>query len=229
MTGDAPRYLKPYVEAARRHGGAFETQLWRSRDAQRIRFDTIVAMVGSEAWPKAKVLDLGCGRGDFAAHLAERGIRVGQGIGIEAVPELLQAAQARGLDGWSFAAGDFVADRTLFEVAEPDLCVFSGSLNTLSQRQARSVLERAVAASRLGVVFNFLSDRNGRAAGEDLRPARRFDTLRMLRFAFKRSPRVAFRQDHLDGHDATIWIARADTAWSPSGPKDSATSDRSGG
>lgn len=221
MTADAPRYLKPYVEAARRHGGAFETQLWRSREAQSIRFDTILAMVGLEAWPKAKVLDLGCGRGDFAAHLAERGIRIRQGIGIEAVPELLQAAQEREFEDWSFAAGDFVADRTLFEAAEPDLCVFSGSLNTLSQRQARTVLDRALAASRLGVVFNFLSDRNGRAAGEDLRPARRFDTLRMLRFAFKRSPRVAFRQDHLDGHDATIWIARADAGWSPRETADS--------
>lgn len=229
MTVDPPRYLKPYVEAARRHGGSFEAQLWRSRDAQTIRFDTILAMVGTEAWANARVLDLGCGRGDFAAHLAERGVRIGQGLGIEAVPELLQAAQERGLGGWTFASGDFVADRTVIEAASPDLCVLSGSLNTLSPRQARAVVERALAASRIGVVFNFLSDRNGRSASEDLRPARRFNTLGMLRFAFRRSPRVAFRQDHLDGHDATIWIGRADAAWSPSEPKDSGSSKRSGG
>lgn len=229
MAREAPRYLKPYVEAAQRHGGAFEAQLWRSRDAQAIRFDTILSLVGTDAWPNASVLDLGCGRGDFAAHLAERGVRIGQGRGIEAVPELLEAARARSLPGWTFESGDFVADPTLFKAAEPDLCVFSGSLNTLSPRQARAVVERALAASRIGVVFNFLSDRHGRREGEDLRPARRFDTLAMLRFAFSRSPRVAFRQDHLDGHDATIWIARPDAAWPPCGLERSGASEPSRG
>jgi SAM-dependent methyltransferase len=210
MARATPRYLQPYVDAAKQHGGRFEAQLWRSREAQAIRFDTILSLVGEATFADARVVDLGCGCGDFAAHLALRGVPIREGIGVEAVPELRQAAEARGLARWTFVDGDFVADRRVIEAAKPDLCVMSGSLNTLSPRQARSVVDRALSASRIGVVFNFLSDRNHREAGEDLRPARRFDTLGMLRFAFSRSPRVAFRQDHLDGHDATIWIARAE-------------------
>lgn len=209
MARATPRYLQPYVDAAERHGGTFEAQLWRSREAQAIRFDTLLSMVGEAAFADARILDLGCGCGDFAAHLALRGVGIREGIGVEAVPELRHAAESRGFARWTFVDGDFVADRRVIEAAKPDVCVMSGSLNTLSARQARSVVDRALSASRIGVVFNFLSDRNHREAGEDLRPARRFDTLGMLRFALTRSPRVAFRQDHLDGHDATIWIARA--------------------
>lgn len=209
MARVTPRYLKPYVEAARIHGGGFESQLWRSRTAQATRFDAIVSLVGEKTLASARVADLGCGRGDLAAHLAARGIAIREGVGIEAVPELLQAAQARAAEGWRFEAGDFVADASLAERLAPDVCIFSGSLNTLSARGARKAVAQAFAATRIGVAFNFLSDRCGRPPGEDLRPARRFDTLAMLRFAFTLSPRVVFRQDHLDGHDAAIWIARA--------------------
>jgi SAM-dependent methyltransferase len=229
MTRPAPRYLQPYVDAAAKHGGTFEAQLWRSREAQAIRFDTIVSMVGEATFRDARVVDLGCGCGDFAAHLSERGIAIGEGIGLEAVPELLRAAQDRRLAKWTFIAGDFVADREAIAASRPDLCVLSGSLNTLSPRQVRTVIDRAISASRLGVAFNFLSDRSRRPAGEDLRPARRFDTLGMLRFAFSRSPRVAFRQDHLDGHDGTIWIARPDVAVPTAGGHRSEESNRSGG
>lgn len=229
MARSTPRYLQPYVEAAKEHGGTFEAQLWRSREAQAIRFDTILSLVGEATFAGARVLDLGCGCGDFAAHLEARGVTIREGVGIEGVPELRQAAEGRGFERWAFVAGDFVADRRVIEAAKPDLCVMSGSLNTLSPRQARSVVDRAFSASRIGVVFNFLSDRSHRPAGEDLRPARRFDTLAMLRFAFSRSPRVAFRQDHLDGHDGTIWIARPEPAMPKAAAIRLGEADRSGG
>ncbi len=208
---DTPRYLRPYVRAAARHGGTFEAQLWRNREGQRIRFEAIVSLAGTTSFEGRRVLDLGCGIGDFAAHLADTGIAVAEGVGVEAVPELRGAAAARDLPRWSFRAGDFVADPTVIAAVGPDVVVCSGSLNTLPPRRAREVVTHAYAASRLGVVFNFLSDA-GTRAGEDLHPARRFDTMRMLRFAVGLSPRVAFRQDHLDGHDACIWIARTNPA-----------------
>jgi SAM-dependent methyltransferase len=52
------------------------------------------------------VLDLGCGPGDQAAELVARGARV---IGIDANPELIAAASARGLPNAEFRLGDLRA------------------------------------------------------------------------------------------------------------------------
>jgi SAM-dependent methyltransferase len=51
----------------------------------------------------ARVLDLGCGVGDVASHLAARGARV---VGVEGNPELLEHARARDLAGVELFAGD---------------------------------------------------------------------------------------------------------------------------
>ena len=61
------------------------------------------------------------------------------------------------------------------------------------------------------MVFNFLSDRpHKRWADCDLAPAGRFDTAAWLDWAMDQSSKVAFTQDYLDGHDATILIRHDD-------------------
>lgn len=96
-----------------------------------------------------------------------------------------------------------------------EIFVFSGSLNTLDQVMALRVLERAWNAlvpggqgegrPGAGMIFNFLSGACGNKwRGVDTGPAKRFDPRAMMDFALGRSAKVAFRQDYLDGHDATI-------------------------
>lgn len=221
MPPSDPAYLRPYLAAAAEHGGSFEAQLWRSREAQRRRFEVLLDMAGPTRFQSARVVDLGCGTGDFAALLATREIEVAEGLGVEAVPELAATARRSAPPGWSVESYDFVAEPQRLEAFRPDVAVLSGSLNTLSERRAKRTIEAIFRRVEVGVAFNFLSDRHHRREPEDLAPARRFSTLGMLRFATELSPRVAFRQDHLDGHDAAVWIARpesidaADT--SPSG------------
>lgn len=53
-----------------------------------------------------RVLDLGCGVGDQAAELVARGATV---VGVDAFPEVLEAARARGLEGATFVAHDLRA------------------------------------------------------------------------------------------------------------------------
>ena len=46
------------------------------------------------------------------------------------------------------------------------------------------------------------------STSSDLSPARRFNTVRWIERSMRVSSRVAFRQDYLDGHDATIAILK---------------------
>jgi SAM-dependent methyltransferase len=203
-TPDKP-YLAPYREAVRRHGATFEATLWLSREWQIGRFRVMTEMVD---FTGRTILDAGCGLGDFAAALEEWGIGYGGYVGVEGMPELVAQARTRDLPEAKFIEADFVHDAAAFAM-RPDLAVFSGSLNTLTQDEAIGVLERAWAASAEGVVFNFLSSRHGRTNAPDPSPARRFDPIEMLQWALSRTPVVQLRQDYFAGHDATIAMQRA--------------------
>ena len=208
MARPSPTYLRPYLAAAAEHGGAFEAQLWRSRDAQRRRFEVLVELAGPSRFEGRRVVDLGCGTGGFANFLEAQGLPVAAGLGVEAVPELAATAQREAPSRWAVETFDFVREPERIAPFDADVAVLSGSLNTLSERRARRVVAAIFDRVSIGVCFNFLSDRHHRTGPEDLAPARRFSTLGMLRFATGLTPRVAFRQDHLDGHDAAVWIER---------------------
>lgn len=213
--GQTP-YLDPYRDAVSKVGPRFEALLWQSAAAQHRRFAVMAKMKN----PTGRVVvDLGCGRADLASFLHGRGVEYGAYVGIEGVEELAVAARERlareGVPEAAVMVRDFVAEtglyRELVRDHRADTLVFSGSLNTLSQDQAERTLDTAFDALEPGgvLLFNFLSDR----AGADRRsqktgPASRFDTVRLIGWALDRSPLVKFRQDYLDGHDATILVAR---------------------
>ena len=208
-----PDYLAPYTDAARASGARFEALLWRSREGQIARFDAAIRL----GRPGGRVVaDMGCGLANFNDRLVERGAEHAKYVGVEAIPELAEAARARvsqtGVPA-SIIEADFASDGDLFrrlvESEAVDLVVFGGSLNTFRQRDAVRVLERAWSALE-GVphgrlVFNFLSDRcEERERRMRTAPAHRFDTAKMLDWAMRRTPLVAFDQSYLRGHDATV-------------------------
>lgn len=210
---DGAAYLEPYEVAAKRHGPSFEATLWASRDAQRERFRIISEMAELSG---RIVLDAGSGCGDLALFLREIGVHPARYIGLEGVAQVASAACECAIPGAEFFEADFVADHEVFARHRPDVIVFSGSLNTLDQRDATDVLDRAWTAARAApclaqgqpaaLVFNFLSDRCAEhLRRQDSSPARRFDTHAMLDWALRRCLAVRFRQDYLPhGHDATI-------------------------
>ena len=204
-------YLEPYRAAVDAGGPAFEALLWRSREFQRIRFETIAQM----ADPTGRVVaDLGCGRADFLAWMHEQGVAYGAYVGVEGIPELVRFCEARALDEKlpeaTFVEADFAADADIFSklVAERkiDTLVFSGSLNTFDEADALRVLGRAWDALERGgvLIFNFLSTRHPPDASPHPDPARRFDPVRMLDWALSKSRLTRLRHDYLAGHDATV-------------------------
>lgn len=197
-------YLQPYREAVRHFGGGFDATLWTSRDAQILRFDVMIDLAGFE---QATILDAGCGPGDFAAHLHQRCVPFARYIGVDAVPEMIDAANRRGLDRCTFCLADLVHDASPMCGVQADFVCISGTLNTMDEPMARTLVEKAFDAAAQGVVFNFLSDRAHRKwKDKDIGPARRFDTAAWVAWAMGKSSRVTFTQDYLDGHDATILL-----------------------
>ncbi|MHC4775868.1 MAG: class I SAM-dependent methyltransferase, partial [Planctomycetota bacterium] len=82
-------YLQPYRQAVERHGPGFEATLWHSVEAQVLRFDIMIGLVDLEG---RSVLDAGCGQGDFAARLLERGVPFARFVGVDALAEMVEAA-----------------------------------------------------------------------------------------------------------------------------------------
>lgn len=203
VSGGGAQYLKPYADMIRRHGPCFEALLWTSRETQRARFCAIAEMC---CLTGRVVVDAGCGQGDLLLFLRGEKIGFKRYIGVDALPELLGEAQRHGGADAGFVGADFVADPGVLERLgeRAEIIVFSGSLNTLSQQAALRVLDSAWRACTEALVFNFLCEHRSGAIDPEEGPARRFDTMEMLRFALDRTARVTFRQDYLDGQDGTI-------------------------
>ena len=199
-------YLTAYADAIARHGAGFDATLWGSTRTQELRFAVINSLL-----PLAgrSVVDIGCGQGDLAAWMARSSIDYTAYQGLDAMEPMVEKARSRNLPRASFAASDLLKDPGPIAAAQADVAVFSGTLNTMNDEQARRLITPAWESSRIGVVFNFLSDRPGEEwLDRDLTPARRFATLEWMDWALSLSPCVRFDQSYLGGHDATIAIVR---------------------
>jgi len=204
---EAPRsapYLDPYRDAVDRFGPSFEATLWANERFQTTRFQVFCSLFD---FTDATIIDAGAGDGAFARYLHEQGIRFGRYLGLEAMPEMVDRANELAPPNAASAVADFASDPSAFAIdgRAPSVIVFSGSLNTFTQRLATETLAHAWRAASGAVLFNFLSTRTHRArASDDTGPANRFDPLALLDWAMTESPSVALRQDYLKGHDATI-------------------------
>ena len=152
MRMTAPAYLRPYLDAAERHGGKFESLLWANPSSQASRFAALAR--GSEM-ENRNVLDAGCGRADLLDYLVNQGIAPAKYIGVEAVEALAEAAERKKHPNAAILRGDFIHDPTLLD-RDADVIVFSGSLNTLSTDDFYQSLRIAWSHVQRELAFNFL-------------------------------------------------------------------------
>lgn len=81
--------------------------------------------------PLGRVLDLGCGRGQYAAELARRGWEV---VGVDNVPRAVEGARRKGVPGATFVVGD-VTDLNTAELGTFDFFLDIGCFQHLDAEQ----------------------------------------------------------------------------------------------
>ncbi len=209
--GRNPKYLRPYRLAQRIHGADFRTTLWASRDSQRLRFSVMAEAIDLAG---RRVLDAGCGLGDFLAFLEEHDIRPAAYVGVDALEEVIPRARQRRFETPAeFLLGDLVANPELLATGDPEIVCIGGTLNTFTEQQLLRTLDDAWAAAGVALAFNFLSIHHHArfTGGDDV--ANRHDPMMLLRRGLERAGRVQVRHDYFDGHDCTMVWHR------PEGPK----------
>jgi hypothetical protein len=190
-----PGYLRPYLDAVRRHGAGFESLLWASPPAQAARFAALARW--SEIDGRV-VLDAGCGRADLLDYLLQQNIRPARYIGVEAVEPLALAAESKNLPNASIVRGDFINNPELLD-QQADVIIFCGSLNTLCAEDFYSTLRLAWRYTRSELSFNFLC--SPRLASGDHLTWHSISDIR--KFAYEKTSDVALDDSYRDG-DCTI-------------------------
>src|SRR4051812_26476064 len=151
--------LRPEVETARwyedkvrRYGYDHRGLGFRNRSSQEKRFEALLALGDFDG---ARLLDVGCGFGDFVTFLQRRGVQpVYTGI------DLCEPMIARCRERFAGAGHSFeVADVLAYEPREPyDFVVASGifGLDAAGARERIApTLRRMVGWSRIGAAANF--------------------------------------------------------------------------
>jgi hypothetical protein len=194
-----PSYLIPYLNAARQHGGGFRSLLWASPQSQAARF---AALTRACKFHGKSVLDAGCGRADFLDYLEHVNQSPDHYVGLEAVAELADAADAKRHPQATILRADFVKDPLRLYVGA-DVVVFSGSLNTLSPEDFERTIKLAYEAATEAMVINFLC--SPRLAGASHLAWHAIEDV--SRLAATLSPDFGVIDDYLEG-DATLVIRR---------------------
>ena len=192
-----------YEDKVRRYGYDHRGLGFRTRSSQEKRFQ---ALLGLGDFHGRRLLDVGCGFGDFLAFLLERGIRpIYTGI------DLCEPMAARGRERFA-GAGRFIATDALdFEPEQPfDFVVASGlfGLDAAGARERiRPTVERMFGWAQVGASANFLSRRSPTPA-----EARVYvDPAEMLALGLELTPAVRLDHTYLP-NDFTLHLYKT-PAW----------------
>jgi SAM-dependent methyltransferase len=154
---DKARIVELYEGRLAAYGYDVRTVGWSSKADQSLRF----AMLSREIdFRKKRILDVGCGFGDFAAFLEARGISDYSYVGVDISPKLIEEANNR----FSGANRIFKTLNLLDnpEIGMFDVVVCSGALSFKVEDNlglAQHMLARMFSLCREAVCVNFLSSR----------------------------------------------------------------------
>lgn len=179
---------------ARAHGGSVRAVDWGSRASQELRFEVLCGIGNLHG---ARVLDVGCGQGDLAAWLEQRGVDCDY-HGIDLSPAMIDLARAR-RPGRSFELRNLLDDDSNSWDRRFDFVIASGIFYLRRHAAAdyqREMVERMFALCTRGLAFNSLSAWDSRPNEEH---EFRADPMRTLAMATRLTERLSLRHDYHPG------------------------------
>jgi len=161
-----PYYLRLYRNNLdKKPTDVWEAQNWVWRDEQEKHFAVLANRFDFHG---KKVLDVGCGQGDFARYLEKTGVVPARLRGIDGIPEFVESAQQTAPPWAEYVLGDFVADPSVLG-SEWDVVILSGSLTTLEPAEQLRVLANCWSVSHQGMAFSFEPiSQKGESLGNDM-------------------------------------------------------------
>lgn len=191
---------KRYRQLFNKHGKSHKTLNWGSQEGQRLRFKILAEIGRLEG---KRILDVGCGLGDFAGWLAKNNIQADY-TGLDLTPELVKQAQ-KNYPALAFVQGS-ILDESLLVGQRFDFVLASGIFYTYSTGGGawlRAAVARMWSLCKDGVAFNSLSAwSEGHEAGEYYA-----DPPTTLAYCRTLTPWVAMRHDY-HPRDFTIYLSR---------------------
>ena len=139
-----------YQSAYKKHGITARGLNWNSEESQKIRFDIITSFLQDEL-STCSIVDAGCGFGDLYFYWQENGLHVKSYVGVDSVKNSIQICTER-LPKISFTCKDVLKD----DLPYADWYIASGTLNILNDFQTWLFLEKILAYSNKGIIFNIL-------------------------------------------------------------------------
>lgn len=198
---DAARW---YADKVRTYGFDHRGLGFRNKSSQERRFEAMLELGDLDG---ARVLDVGCGFGDFLAYLDERGIEPSY-TGIDICEPMIERCRER----FQAQEGRFlVADALDFVPDEPYDYVIASGLFGLDSLGARDrivpTLERMFGWARIGLGVNFLSTSSPSPAENRIY----VDPCKALEAALKLTPAARVNQTYLP-NDFTLFLYKT-PAW----------------
>ena len=171
--------------------------LWNSRKSQEERFHMLSGVGSLE---HARILDVGCGFGDFFDFLKAQSIEVTY-TGIDVQPDILEEAKRRNPEN-TFQRIDVLE---FFPQAKFDFVFASGIFALKMENQldfVKDMLAHMFWLSEKGLAVNFLSSYT---TGEKDKDSYFVDPQEILGLALSITPRVVVRHDYRD-NDFTAYL-----------------------
>lgn len=187
------------------HGISVKTVGWGSVSDQHMRFEVLCRGLNLSG---LRVLDIGCGLGDFVPWAEQQYGPDFHYTGIDLSPDLISAARQR-FDNQphrSFIAGTLTPDS---DIGEFDVTVLSGTLTFKTADNLatmRSVLASAWARSRVAVCSNFMTS----YADTQLEKNFHYSPEQVFGFAKSLSRHVVLHHDY-DLYEFTVQVFREPT------------------
>ena len=142
-----------YLSSLKTHGATAEGVHWTSTETQEVRFRVLCSLLPDDLETLA-IVDAGCGFGDLYAYMVREGRAPRSYLGLDVMEPMVVTARER--TGQEIRMCDILAD----PLPRADVYLCSGAMNTLTREESRAFIERCLAASRLGFVFNLLKGWN---------------------------------------------------------------------